>query len=52
LHDKHSEPERHVGWVLVRASGRFDLVTAVGQVQRIGARWCQVAARSEGYAYA
>jgi hypothetical protein len=40
---------RHVGRVLVRASGSFDLVTAAGRVQGIGYRFCRVAAHSDGY---
>jgi hypothetical protein len=43
---------RHVGRVLVRASGSFDLVTAAGRVQGISYRFCRVAAQSDGYAYA
>jgi hypothetical protein len=43
----------HVGRVLVRASGRFDVVTPSGRrVAGIGARYVQVIARGDGYAYA
>jgi 5-methylcytosine-specific restriction endonuclease McrA len=42
---------RHVGRVLVRASGSFDVVTGTGRVQSISHRYCRVIARSDGYAY-
>jgi 5-methylcytosine-specific restriction endonuclease McrA len=43
---------RHVGRVLVRASGCFDLVTRAGRVQGVSHRFCQLVARRDGYAYA
>lgn len=43
---------RHVGRILVRASGSFDLVTAAGRVQGISSRYCRIVARRDGYAYA
>jgi 5-methylcytosine-specific restriction endonuclease McrA len=43
---------RHVGRVLVRASGSFDLVTRAGRVQGVSHRYCQLVARRDGYAYA
>jgi 5-methylcytosine-specific restriction endonuclease McrA len=42
---------RHVGRVLVRACGSFDLATATGRVQGISYRFCRVVARRDGYAY-
>jgi 5-methylcytosine-specific restriction endonuclease McrA len=42
---------RHVGRVLVRASGSFDLATATGRVQGISYRYCQEVALGDGYAY-
>ena len=42
----------HVGRVLVRASGRFDVVTATGRrVAGIGHRYVRPLARGDGYAY-
>lgn len=43
---------RHVGRVVVRASGRFDLATQAGRVQGVGYRICRVVSRSDGYSYA
>jgi len=43
---------RHVGRVLVRASGSFDLVTRAGRVQGVSHRYCQLVGRRDGYAYA
>jgi 5-methylcytosine-specific restriction endonuclease McrA len=40
---------RHVGRVLVRASGSFDLVTRAGRVQGISYRYCRMLSRSDGY---
>jgi hypothetical protein len=42
---------RHVGRVLVRASGSFDLATGTGRVPGISYRYCRVVARRDGYAY-
>jgi 5-methylcytosine-specific restriction endonuclease McrA len=42
---------RHVGRVLVRASGRFDMATGTGRVQGVSHRYCQLVARRDGYAY-
>jgi 5-methylcytosine-specific restriction endonuclease McrA len=43
----------HTGRVLVRASGRFDVVTVAGRrVAGIGYRYVQAVARGDGYAYA
>ncbi len=45
----------HVGRVLVRASGRFDVVVAASggrRVAGIGHRYVQAVARGDGYAYA
>lgn len=42
---------RHVGRVLVRASGSFDLATSTGRVPGISYRYCQAVARGDGYAY-
>jgi len=42
----------HVGRVLVRASGRFDVVTATGRrMAGIGHRYVRPLARGDGYAY-
>jgi hypothetical protein len=41
----------HVGRVLVRASGSFDVVTATQRVGGIGWRACQRLQRGDGYAY-
>jgi 5-methylcytosine-specific restriction endonuclease McrA len=43
---------RHLGRVLVRASGSFDLTTPAGRVQGVGYRYCRAIARSDGYSYA
>jgi 5-methylcytosine-specific restriction endonuclease McrA len=42
----------HVGRVLVRASGWFDVATGTGRVHGISHRYCQLVARRDGYAYA
>jgi hypothetical protein len=42
---------QHVGRVLVRASGSFDLATTAGRVQGIRYHYCQVVARGDGYTY-
>jgi 5-methylcytosine-specific restriction endonuclease McrA len=42
---------RHVGRVMVRASGSFDVATVTGRVQAISYRYCHVVARGDGYAY-
>jgi 5-methylcytosine-specific restriction endonuclease McrA len=42
---------RHVGRVLVRASGSFDVATVAGRVGGISSRFCQVVACRDGYAY-
>jgi hypothetical protein len=42
---------RHVGRVLVRASGSFDLATGTGRVHGISHRYCQAVARGDGYIY-
>jgi len=42
---------RHVGRVLVRASGSFDLATGTGRLAGISYRYCRVLARRDGYAY-
>ena len=41
----------HLGRVLVRASGSFDLATAAGRVPGISYRYCQAVACGDGYAY-
>jgi 5-methylcytosine-specific restriction endonuclease McrA len=41
----------HVGRVLVRATGSFDITTRQGRVQGINARYCQPLHRSDGYSY-
>jgi 5-methylcytosine-specific restriction endonuclease McrA len=43
---------RHVGRVLVRASGRFDVATGTGRVAGVSHRYYQLVARRDGYAYA
>jgi 5-methylcytosine-specific restriction endonuclease McrA len=43
---------RHVGRVLVRASGRFDVATGTGRVTGVSHQYCQLIARRDGYAYA
>jgi 5-methylcytosine-specific restriction endonuclease McrA len=43
---------RHVGRVLVRASGRFDLATGTGRVQGVSHLYCQTVAYGDGYTYA
>jgi 5-methylcytosine-specific restriction endonuclease McrA len=42
---------RHVGRVMVRASGNFDITTSTGRVQGVNHRYCRVIARSDGYTY-
>lgn len=42
----------HVGRVLVRASGSFDIRTTQGRVQGISHRYCQPIHRNDGYSYA
>ena len=42
---------QHVGRVLVRASGSFDVVAVPGRPSGISFRYCQVIARSDGYRY-
>ncbi len=42
----------HVGRVLVRASGSFDVVTATRRVAGISWRYCQRLQQGDGYAYA
>lgn len=42
---------QHVGRVLVRASGSFDIATSTGRVQGVSYRYCQAVARDDGYAY-
>lgn len=41
----------HVGRVLVRASGKFDLVTKHGRVAAVHARYCTVLQHNSGYSY-
>jgi 5-methylcytosine-specific restriction endonuclease McrA len=41
----------HMGRVLVRASGSFDIVTAKGRVQGISYRYCTAIHRKDGYRY-
>lgn len=41
----------HVGRALVRASGKFDLVTKHGRVAAVHARYCSVLQHSDGYSY-
>jgi 5-methylcytosine-specific restriction endonuclease McrA len=41
----------HVGRVLVRASGSFDITTALGRQAGISYRHCRIVQRSDGYAY-
>ena len=41
----------HVGRVLVRASGSFDVVTATRRVGGISWRWCQRLQPGDGYTY-
>ncbi len=41
----------HVGRVLVRATGSFDIRTAHGRVQGISYRHCQPIHRNDGYSY-
>jgi 5-methylcytosine-specific restriction endonuclease McrA len=47
----HKTTGFHVGRVLVRASGSFDLVTRAGRVQGISYRYCRMLSRSDGYLY-
>ncbi len=42
----------HVGRVLVRAIGKFDVVTCQGRQAGISYRYCRVIQRDDGYAYA
>lgn len=42
----------HVGRVLVRASGSFDIRTKQGRVQGISHRFCRAIHRCDGYSYA
>ena len=41
----------HVGRVLVRATGFFDIITRQGRVQGINARYCQPLHQNDGYSY-
>lgn len=41
----------HVGRVLVRAKGSFDIRTASGRQAGISFRWCRVLHRADGYSY-
>jgi 5-methylcytosine-specific restriction endonuclease McrA len=41
----------HVGRVLVRASGSFDLRTKQGRITGINARYCRAVHRGDGYSY-
>jgi hypothetical protein len=41
----------HVGRVLVRATGFFDITTRHGRVQGINARYCQPLHQNDGYSY-
>jgi 5-methylcytosine-specific restriction endonuclease McrA len=41
----------HVGRVMVRASGSFDIRTKVGRKAGINARYCQPIHRNDGYSY-
>jgi 5-methylcytosine-specific restriction endonuclease McrA len=41
---------RHLGRVLVRASGSCDLATAAGRVPTISSRYCRIVARRDAYA--
>lgn len=41
----------HVGRVLLRASGSFDIRTAAGRVQGISYRYCKSMHKSDGYQY-
>ncbi|MBO0792185.1 MAG: RRXRR domain-containing protein [Ktedonobacteraceae bacterium] len=41
----------HVGRVLARASGSFDLVTTSGRITGINHRYCHPVHRNDGYAY-
>jgi hypothetical protein len=41
----------HVGRVLVRASGSFDIRTKQGRMTGINARYCQALHRGDGYSY-
>lgn len=47
----HKTVGKHVGRVLVRASGSFDLIARAGRVQGIGHRYCRTLSRSDGYLY-
>ncbi len=41
----------HVGRVLVRATGSFDITTRAGRIQGISSRYCQPIHRMDGYSY-
>jgi 5-methylcytosine-specific restriction endonuclease McrA len=41
----------HVGRVLTRASGKFDIVTGSGRAQGISYQWCRPVHQSDGYTY-
>lgn len=41
----------HVGRVLVRATGSFDIRTASGRQSGISFRWCRLLHRADGYSY-
>ena len=41
----------HVGRVMVRATGSFDIRTKSGRVQGINQKYCQIIQRSDGYNY-
>lgn len=41
----------HVGRVVVRSTGSFDITTSGGIVQGIGYRYCQAVHRCDGYSY-
>jgi hypothetical protein len=43
---------QHVGRVLVRAGGQFDLATVSGRMPGINHRYCRLVAHGDGYAYA
>ncbi len=42
----------HVGRVVIRASGRFNITTAHGLIQGVSYRHCHIIQRADGYAYA
>ncbi len=41
----------HVGRVMVRATGRFDLTTREGRVEGVPHRFCRAVGRNDGYSY-